>query len=126
MNITDEQINEAKKEHMENYKNYYFESDDCIRIAAEWIDAQTKTKNPTNFISKGNIEHWAQRYVSNSDVIVAAKILGLKYKLGRYNVSLVRVFPLVSRIKNIKSAFTMGNYYNSRPRFTYKKIIFLS
>jgi hypothetical protein len=52
----------------------FHESDDSIWIAYEWFDAQTKTRAPrAKFQSlKHIIENWGGRYVSRSDVEVAA------------------------------------------------------
>jgi hypothetical protein len=108
--ITREQIEKAKKEVIVEGDAHH-EHDDCIRIAYEWLDAQKKTKNPRNVPNalKHLIERWAGRYVSQSDVEIAAhlhpKITG---SYPNYNISSRLTEPSVDRLKNIAQAFTQG------------------
>ena len=108
--ITREQIEKAKKEVILK-GNGHHQHDDCIRIAYEWLDAQKKTKNPRNVPDtlKHLIERWAGRYVSQSDVEIAAhlhpKITG---GYPYYNISSRLTEPSVDRLKNIAQAFTQG------------------
>ena len=88
----------------------HHEHDDCIRIAYHWLDAQTRTKNPGMANSyKTIIENWAGRYVSVSDVEVAATLLGLVggYRTG-YNLSRRLTRPRISRLDGIGEAFTQN------------------
>jgi hypothetical protein len=81
--------------------------DDCIRICFEWLDAQKiiKSKCKHQFAIKHLIEQWAGRYVSMSDVEVAAKIhpqiIGI---YPHYNISSKLVEPDKTRLKNIVEA----------------------
>lgn len=106
--ITKEQIEKAKMEVILN-GDVHHEHDDCVRIAYKWLDAQKKTKNPRNVPHslKHLIELWAGRYVSQSDVEIAAhlhpKISG-SYPF--YNISSRLTEPSVDRLKNIAQAFT--------------------
>lgn len=85
------------------------EHDDCIRIAHEWFDAQTITKVPTrkNMAIKHIIENWAGRYISKSDVEVAAalhpKIRGI---YPHFNIDARLTRPSDSRLADIPEAKT--------------------
>lgn len=73
--LTDDAIESAKaltKYSTPGYKLH--EHNDCIRMAYEWLDAQKKTKSSTKQTNplKHIIEKWSGRYVSQSDVEVAA------------------------------------------------------
>lgn len=52
----------------------HHEHDDCIRLAYEWLDAQKTIKSaPRKYLPlKHIIEKWAGRYISETDVNVAA------------------------------------------------------
>jgi len=108
--ITKKQIEKAKMEVILKGSGHHVH-DDCIRIAYEWLDAQQKTKNPRNVPHdlKHLIEQWAGRYVSQSDVEIAAhlhpEILGSH---PFYNISSRLTEPSVDRLKNIAQAFTQG------------------
>ena len=77
-------------------------------MAYEWLDAQKKTKNPTTKARplKHIIEKWAGRYVSTTDVDVAAflhpKIHGI---YPHFNISARLTEPSVSRLEGISEAF---------------------
>lgn len=107
--ISDEQIENAKR--TVRLERAHHEHNDCIRIAYEWLDAQKKTKQPRKDFSaiKHLIERWAGRYVSESDVEIAAymhpMISGI-YPF--YNISSRLVEPSLSRLDNIEQAFTQG------------------
>lgn len=72
--ITDVEIESAKANTAYTIDGHHHEYNDCIRIAYEWLDAQKKTKGTTRtgFALKHLIEQWGGRYVSTSDVCVAA------------------------------------------------------
>ncbi len=107
--LTDIQIDTAKAKLSAPAANH--EHNDCIRIAYEWLDAQTKTKNPRDVAHplKHLIENWAGRYVSESDVRVAAslhpKIAG---EYPRFNISLRLTEPSINRLDGIGQANTQG------------------
>jgi hypothetical protein len=74
--LTAEEFKNAKSKVRSADPKPHHEHDDCIRIAYEWLDAQTKTKDVTK---KGRplkhiIEKWGGRYVSQDDVEVAAQM----------------------------------------------------
>ena len=52
----------------------FHEHDDCIYITYQWLDAQRKLKGLANkrIALKHVIENWGGRYVSQSDVEIAA------------------------------------------------------
>lgn len=85
------------------------EHDDCIRIAYQWLDAQTFTKAPTPHARplKHIIEKWAGRYVSQSDVEVAAEMHpAIKGKYPRFNIGSRLIRPDDERLANILEAKT--------------------
>lgn len=76
MPLTDQQIEDAKKHVRYTLsEGGHHEHPDTIRLAYEWLDAQRKLANPNKRRSsplKHIIENWAGRYVSQTDVDVAA------------------------------------------------------
>ena len=75
--LSDETIERAKNEFRGSYTEIaHHEHNDCIRIAYEWLDAQKKIKGTTHrsFALKHIIEKWGGRYVSQSDVEIAAHL----------------------------------------------------
>lgn len=76
--LTTEQIEAAKRR--TNYghppNEVYHPHEDCIRLAYDWLDAKPKLKhiNRRNGVWKYIIEAWAGRYISQSDVEVAAEL----------------------------------------------------
>ncbi|MBD8649472.1 hypothetical protein IFT66_00090 [Rhizobium sp. CFBP 13726] len=107
--FTNQQIADAKKSASYSDNDHHHEHDDRIRIAYEWLDAQTKTKGPTakRWALKHVIENWAGRYVSQSDVEVAAhmhpEITG---SYPKYNISARLIRPSSSRLTGIAEAHT--------------------
>lgn len=95
------------------------EHDDCIRIAYEWMDAQKKTKSPTRktWAVKHLVEQWAGRYVSRSDVEVAAHmhpdIIGT---YPYFNISARLTDPATARLDGIGEARTQMSYRESHDR----------
>lgn len=110
-------ITKAKKETKYRDNEPHHGHDDCIRMAYEWLDAQTKTKNPTKnrWALKHIIENWAGRYISQSDVEVAAhmhpEIIG-SYPF--YNISSRLTEPSQSRLSRLPEAGTHW-YKNTKP-----------
>lgn len=106
MLLTDEQIDYAKKNANLQLEGHH-EHNDCIRIAYGWLDAQRKIKNPTRvtFALKHIIENWGGRYVSQSDVEVAAwlhpEIRGV---YPNYNISSRLTLPSKARLSGVGEA----------------------
>lgn len=107
--LTDAQIEKAFK--VLAKKDAHYEHPDCVRIAYEWLDAQKKLKHPRQHSAplKHIIESWGGRYVSQSDVEVAAylhkDIIG---EYSRYNISARLVRPSLERLEGIGEALTHG------------------
>src|SRR5438270_13998865 len=84
------------------------EHDDCIRIAYEWLDAQTKIKTARRRRArslKSIIQKWGGRYISSSDVEVAAYLH--PQIVGRYpyfNIGARLVEPSRNRLDGIGEA----------------------
>jgi hypothetical protein len=115
--LTDKQIDDAKIKLRILDANH--EHNDCIRIAYEWLDAQTKTKAPRDIVKplKHLIEKWAGRYVSASDVEVAASLHSqIMGKYPRFNISSRLTEPSVERLKGIGQANTQGQRESHNPK----------
>jgi hypothetical protein len=105
--ITAKQIKEAKKN--VRLRDFHHEHYDCVLIAYEWLDAQKKTKKPRNVPHelKYLIERWAGRYVSQSDVEIAAYLHpSITGNYPFYNISSRLTEPSTNRLKNIGEALT--------------------
>ena len=127
MSLTDAQIERGKQEVMlgkwyslENIEQHH-EHHDCIRIAYEWIDAQTKTKHPQETVWKSYVESWGERSVSTSDIDVAAylhpdvKLKKIHPRDGSssyilLNISKKIIIPSKKRLNNIREAFQHPSY----------------
>lgn len=104
--ITDTEIENAKSRVVYDLDAHH-EHNDCIRIAYEWLDAQNKIKSciKKSFALKHLIEDWGQRYISQSDVIVAAYLHpDIKGNYPHYNISTRLMLPCDSRLENIGEA----------------------
>lgn len=91
------------------------EHEDCVRIAYEWLDAQTITKRPTRTARplKHIIEKWAGRYISQSDVEVAAELHPeIKGQYPYFNISSKLVLPSEARLSNIPQAKSQSQTYS--------------
>lgn len=109
--LSDEQIEAGKKETPYKQSEPHHEHNDCIRFAYEWLDAQTKIKGyqKQTFALKHLIEKWAGRYVSTSDVEVAATLHPeIRGDYPWYNISAKLTLPSKDRIANLGEAFTQG------------------
>ena len=120
--ISDSEIEAAKRRTDYRLESQLHQHNDCIRIAYEWLDAQKKIKSPTKkqFALKHLIEKWAGRYVSNSDVCVAAELHPEIF--GRYpyfNISSRLVEPSLERLKDIEEAMKHTNYRESHNTAVY-------
>ena len=121
--LSDEAIKLAKTKAGFDFPNPD-ESNDCVRIAYEWLDAQTKVRTVTrrSLALKHIIESWAGRYVSQYDVEVAAqmhpKIIG---KYPRYNLSARLTEPAKFRLDGIEEAGKHAGYLSNRTEDLYKE-----
>jgi len=118
--LTDQQIEAAKKTiRYSTTEKPLHEHNDCIRFAYEWLDAQVKTQGQTKkiFQVKHLIERWAGRYVSTSDVDVAAHIHPeVKGRYPFYNISARLTNPSTNRISGLSQAFTQGQNESHDPK----------
>lgn len=123
--ITDEQIEAAKKatKYSLGGQEALHEHNDCIRFAYEWFDAQIKTKGVlrTPFQIKHLIERWAGRYVSTSDVEVAATLHPeIRGVYPYYNISSKLTNPSKARIENLAEAYTQDkNKWHDAKNYSY-------
>jgi hypothetical protein len=122
MTISREAIAEAKKRTKYGLDTQVHEHDDCIRIAYQWLDAQVKIKAPcrSGRPFKHIIERWGGRYVSRSDVEVAAELHpDIKGEYPRFNISGRLIRPSARRLENIPEAKTHANYAEGPHSQTY-------
>ncbi|NQD77766.1 hypothetical protein [Pseudomonas sp. CM27] len=102
--LTDDQIEAAKKATKYTHNDHLHEHPDCIRFAYEWLDAQTKIKGLQKrpFAIKHLVERWAGRYVSQSDVEVAATLHPeIRGTYPAFNISARLVNPSRARIAHL-------------------------
>ncbi|WP_417733415.1 hypothetical protein [Roseovarius sp.] len=112
--LTTKQIENGKMNAPTPHERHH-EHDDCIRMAYEWLDAQKRTKQPTSkpFALKHIIENWGGRYVSQSDVEVAAWLHpDIKGTYPYFNISARLTLPSESRLEGIGEAYK----HNSSPK----------
>jgi hypothetical protein len=90
----------------------FHEHPDCIRIAMQWFDAQPRKdrRMSESLPMKHMIEQWAGRYVSQHDVEVAARLLGLNGRYPRFAISDRLIYPDICRLDGIDEAFTQPRY----------------
>ena len=111
--LTAEMIEQAKRK-VGHCSDIHYEHDDCIRMAYEWLDAQKKLKTKGRlFIPlKHVIQGWCLRYVSTSDVEVAAylhpDIIG---RYPKFNLSSKIIRPRMDRLSGINEAFKHVSTY---------------
>ncbi len=113
--LTDAQIERAKKETKYSHPSPHHEHPDCVRIAYAWLDAQKKTKSTTarTMALKHIIEAWGGRYVSTSDVEVAATLHSeIRGTYPHFNISSRLTEPSKNRLAGISEAFKHD--YNAR------------
>lgn len=106
--LTDEEIERAKRETKYTNQSPRHEHPDCIRIAYEWLDAQKKIASHMRRTMplKHIIEKWGGRYISTSDVEVAAVLHPeIKGTYPHYNISSRLTEPSTDRLKGISEAF---------------------
>lgn len=113
--LTAEQIADGKRRTRHTLDAFH-EHDDCIRIAYEWLDAQKIIATPNKRFRplKHIIEAWAGRYVSQTDVEVAALLHPrISGKYPNFNMSARLVHPREDRLDQIAEA----NTQNQRDHF---------
>lgn len=96
---------------------------DCVRIAYAWLDAQKKIQTINNkpHALKHTIENWAGRYVSLSDVEVAAYLHPeIKGTYPNYNISSKLTEPCRDRLTNISEAMKHPSYHEKHDPKYYK------
>ena len=120
--LTDQEIQQAISK-MSRHPDNLHEHPDCVRIAYVWLDAQKKIQSACrqSYPLKHYIEKWAGRYVSQSDVEVAAYLHpDIKGKYPNYNISSNLIEPRRSRLFGISQAMTQLNYHESHDPKKYK------
>lgn len=122
--ITDKQIENAIRE--AGKKNGMNQHHDCVRAAFEWLDAQKKTKLPrkSHLPLKHLIERWAGRYVSQSDVEVAAHMHPeIRGMYPSFNISSRLTEPSLSRLGGMLESGT-HHYQTSHKKtdYTYHEV----
>lgn len=115
--LTEAQIAEAKRTIIYTHSDPLHEHDDCVRIASEWLSAQTQTAGTMRkrYAMKHLIEKWGGRYVSQSDVELAAHILRLRGKYPHFNISARLTEPAKSRLSGIGEAFSHDYHKHHDP-----------
>lgn len=123
--LTDKQIEQAKKTTRYSLgDDILHEHNDCIRMAYEWLDAQKKIKGPTSktYALKHMIEQWCGRYISRSDVDVAAHMHPeIHGQYPYFNLSARLTCPSPERLTGIDEAFTQGYHLKESKGYTYKE-----
>lgn len=117
--LTDEEIEDAKRRTKYSHDEPHHEHPDCIRIAYEWLDAQTKTKGASKktIHLKHIIEKWGGRYVSTSDIEVAAELHPeIRGTYGHFNLSSRLTEPLKNRLNGVSEAFTHHHHKHHDPK----------
>lgn len=112
-NLTDEQIEAAKATARYSTSHVLHQHNDCIRIAYEWLDAQRiiSGAQTRSYPIKHLIERWGGRYVSQSDVEVAAHMHPhIKGKYPYFNISNRLTLPDERRLDGIGEANAHDNY----------------
>lgn len=106
--LSDAEINEAKARTKHSLDAHH-EHNDCIRLAYEWLDAQRTIQTPRRdwHPLKHIIEKWAGRYISQTDVEVAATLHPrISGKYPNFNLSGRLTRPNDRRLENIGEALT--------------------
>ena len=122
--LTDKEIEDAKSSVIYSTPtDVLHEHPDCIRMAYERRDAQQKTNSPTKRTPrpiKHIIENWAGRYVSQSDVEVAALLHpDIEGKYPHFNISSRLTRPSDDRLQGISEAKSQS--YGDRYKDAYKE-----
>jgi len=121
--MEDNQIEEARRRIKYSTGQPLHQHNDCIRIAYEWLDAQQiiGSAQKQAFSLKHLIEKWGGRYVSQSDVEVAAYMHPrIEGTYPYYNISARLTLPSEDRLSVIGEAFTHSNYREQHVAERYK------
>lgn len=103
MTLTDQQISDAKN--ALKLEQPHHEHDDCIRMAYEWLDAQTKIQTKRQYDWKHLIEHWCGRHITDDDMRVAAHIHPEVQREGeKLNLGKRLILPNFERLDGIGEA----------------------
>lgn len=98
-------------------------SNERIRIAYQWLDAQKKIKTINKrlcFPVKHMVEGWCGDYVSRDDVEIAAALHpSIKGEYPDFNISQMLTLPSKSRLSNI---LLKGECYENSFEYKYKII----
>ena len=116
MELTDAMIDAARK--AVPVRDGITEHHDCVRIAYQWLDAQTPTRTPLRHIYplKHLIEQWGGRYVSEYDVRVAAYLHpNVRGDYPAYTISSRLTEPSIRRLEGIGQAMTQDQRSRHRP-----------
>ncbi|MDQ0316387.1 hypothetical protein J2S73_002844 [Amorphus orientalis] len=114
--LTDKAIEKAKTTVRYSIGDVLHEHNDCVRIAYEWLDAQTKLKSANRKFRplKHIIENWGGRYVSQTDVDLAAHLHpDIFGSYPYYNISSKLTRPSARRLSSIGEAGTQR--YEEQP-----------
>lgn len=121
--LSDLEIERAKRKASYYAEDPHHEHPDCIRMAYEWLDAQKKTQGITTrrYPIKHLIEKWAGRYVSQSDVEVAACMHpDIRGSYPYFNISARLTEPSTSRLEGLSEVFK-HNYRERHDPGAYKQ-----
>lgn len=105
---TDEEVEEAIAKHSRR-EGASHQHPDCVRVAFAFLDAQKKTKRPCRCGAplKHLIEGWAGRYVSTSDVDIAAILHPeIHGDYPNFNISQKIIYPCHQRLNGLVTPFT--------------------
>ena len=117
--LTDNEIERAKQQTKYSLPSPHHEHPDCVRIAYAWLDAQKKTKGALSktIALKHVIEKWGGRYVSTSDVEVAATLHpDIKGTYPHFNISARLTEPSKKRLDGISEAFKHDYHTRHDPK----------
>lgn len=120
MTLTDQQILDAKialNLHQPNHDH-----NDCIRMAYEWLDAQTKMKRKRDDDWKHWVEHWCGCHITVDDIKVAAHLHPAIQQDGdKLNLSSIKVLPRFSRLDGIGAAYSHTSSMSEDRKMSYRK-----
>lgn len=126
--ITDEEIEIGKSRTKYGLKPFH-EHPDCIRMAYAWLDAQVpllrkRSKSDDFRPMKHMIENWCGRYVSQTDVEVAATMHPMiKYRYcDGFNLGTHLILPSRQRLAGIESAFIHYYKIEHPEQYAYREV----
>ncbi|WP_426320470.1 hypothetical protein [Pseudoduganella sp. R-43] len=117
--LSDSEIDQAKRTTKYSLASPNHEHHDCIRIAYQWLDAQKKIKGATTKTMplKHIIEKWGGRYVSESDVEVAAALHPeIRGTYPYFNISARLTEPSKARLSSVSEAFKHVHHERHDPK----------